>query len=108
VAEINVHIEPRSDESAVGTPLEPAEAGSYIEKVEEISLAIEQTSGCHSIELHKINGKIYLSFHLLINEGVPIAEVHGIAEEMENRLRREFPELGRVVIHAEPHSAAGG
>jgi len=28
--------------------------------------------------------------------------VHGIAEEVENRLRREFPQLGRVVIHTEP------
>jgi divalent metal cation (Fe/Co/Zn/Cd) transporter len=108
VAEINVHIEPRPEESAVGTPLEPAEADPYVERVTRISREFEQTGGCHDIELHRIDGKIYLCFHLLIHAGVPIAEVHGIAEEVENRLRREFPELGRVVIHTEPRPGDGG
>jgi cation diffusion facilitator family transporter len=107
VAEINVHIEPRPEESAVGILLEPIEANPYVEHVQSIGREFEQTGGCHDIELHKINGKIYLSFHLLINAGVPIAEVHGIAEKIENRLRRDFPELGRVVIHTEPRPAGG-
>jgi divalent metal cation (Fe/Co/Zn/Cd) transporter len=34
-----------------------------------------------------------------------LADVHSVTEEMENRLRREFVELGRVVIHAEPFKA---
>jgi cation diffusion facilitator family transporter len=108
VAEINVHIEPLPAESAVGTLLEPFEENSYVERVRLIGREFEQTGGCHDIELHKIDGKVYLSFHLLINAGVPIAEVHGIAEQIENRLRREFPELGRVVIHTEPRPAGGG
>jgi cation diffusion facilitator family transporter len=104
VAEINVHIEPYAEGSVVGAPLDPVEASSYIERVKEIGQELKQTGGCHDIELHKINSKIYLSLHLLINSGVPIAEVHNIAEAMENRLRREYPELGRVVIHTEPQS----
>jgi len=58
--------------------------------------------GSHQIELHEMNGCVYLSFHLLIKANIPIAEVHNIAEEMEARLRNEFPELGRIVIHTEP------
>jgi len=104
VAGINVHIEPRGEESAVGTPLDAAEAQGYVERIRKIGQDIEGTGGCHDIELHRINGKLYLSFHLLIQAETPIADVHSIAEEMENRLRREFPELGRVVIHTEPRS----
>jgi divalent metal cation (Fe/Co/Zn/Cd) transporter len=107
VAEINVHIEPYAEGSVVGAPLDPVQASSYIERVKEIGQELKQTGGCHDIELHKINSKIYLSLHLLINSGIPIAEVHNIAEEMENRLRREYPELGRVVIHTEPQSFDG-
>jgi cation diffusion facilitator family transporter len=102
IVKINAHIEPRADESVVGTPLSPVESVVYAERVEAIGQGLTGTGGCHDIELHRVDGKVYLSFHLLINSGIPIAEVHGIAEQMEGRLRREFPELGRVVIHTEP------
>ena len=105
IAGINAHIEPRSEESGIGVQLEPADAKPYAERVMAIGLEFLQSCGCHDIQLHKVSGKIYMSFHMLVNVGVSIAEVHAIAEEMENRLRRDFPELGRVVIHTEP--AAG-
>ena len=102
VAGVNAHIEPCSRELPVGEPLEPSEAALYVERVEAIGRGLEQARGCQDIELHRMNGKIYMSFHLLIDADVSIAEVHIMAEEMENRLRREFPQLGRVVIHTEP------
>ena len=102
VADINVHIEPRSAESVVGKPLESLKANKYIRRIESIGQELKGSCGCHQIELHEMDGSIYLLLHLLIKADIPIAEVHRIAEEMENRLRREFPELGRVVIHTEP------
>jgi divalent metal cation (Fe/Co/Zn/Cd) transporter len=102
VADINVHIEPQSGAVDRGAPLDPLKANSYIQRVEAIGRELEGSGGSHHIELHEINGAVYLSLHLLIHAGTSIAQVHRIAEEMENRLRREFPELGRVVIHTEP------
>ena len=104
IAEVNAHIEPRAEEPAIGAQLEPAEAMSYSERIGAIARELPQSSGCHDIQLHKIDGKIYLSLHLLVNVGAAIWEVHGIAEDLESKLRREFPELGRVVIHTEPAS----
>ncbi len=104
IAEINAHIEPRAEEPAIGTQLEPAEARSYSERVCAIARELPECSGCHDIQLHKIDGRIYLSLHLLVSAGAAISEAHRIAEEMENRLRLQFPELGRVVIHTEPAS----
>ena len=85
-----------------GALLDPRKADGYIEKVQAISRELKGSGGSHHIEIHEINNNVYLSFHLLINEEISIAEAHAIAEEMESRLRREFPELGRVVIHTEP------
>jgi cation diffusion facilitator family transporter len=104
VAGINAHIEPRGQEPGIGTKLDPEESKSYMERVELISQDLPQCCGCHDIELHKINDRIYLSFHLLVNMKASIGEVHDLAEEIEGRLRGEFPELGRVVIHTEPIS----
>jgi cation diffusion facilitator family transporter len=103
VAGINAHIEPRSDESSVvGAPLSFSEADIYSERIHAIGRELKQPGGFHDIELHRIDGKVYLSFHMSLNVETPMSEVHRIAEEMENRLRLEFPELGRVVIHTEP------
>ncbi len=103
VADINVHIEPCwADEQIHGEQLKPLKADSYIKKVKEIGRALKGSCGCRKIEVHEMNGGIYLSFHLLIKADSPISEVHEIAENMEHSLRREFPELGRVVIHTEP------
>jgi cation diffusion facilitator family transporter len=102
IADINVHIEPRSDESIRGIPLDPLRADAYVKKVESIGNELKGITGSHQIELHEISGAVYLSCHLIIDATIPIVEVHRLAEEMENRLRRGFPELGRVVIHTEP------
>jgi cation diffusion facilitator family transporter len=102
VADINVHIEPRSNEPTRGMPLDSLRADTYIQRITAIEQELKGSGGSHNIELHEMNGRVYLSLHLLINEGISIAEVHDIAEEMESLLRSEFPELGRIVIHTEP------
>lgn len=104
VADVNVHIEPRDQELARGVEFSAREMREYVEWIETIQRGIEYTHGAQDIALQKLNGKIYLSCHLLIDRGRSISQVHGIAEEMEIRLRRELPQLGRVVIHTEPFS----
>ncbi len=102
VADVNVHIEPREEELALGWDVEPGEAARYIERIKAIGREFKHAGGCRDIEVHKLNGRVYLSFHLLISPDRTTAEVHDIAEEVESRLRGEFPQLGRVVIHTEP------
>jgi divalent metal cation (Fe/Co/Zn/Cd) transporter len=102
VADINVHIEPRGNEPVPGMPLDPIKANAYVERIEAIGRGLEGCGGSHQIELHEVSGCVYLALHLVIHGDISIAEVHRIAEEMETRLRLEFPELGRVVIHTEP------
>jgi cation diffusion facilitator family transporter len=103
LADINVHIEPqRGDEVAHGSPLDPQKAELYIRRIKEITRALTGSEGCHRIELHEIGGSVYLAFHLRLSAQTSVAEVHAIAEDMENRLRQEFPDLDRVVIHTDP------
>jgi cation diffusion facilitator family transporter len=104
IADIAVHIEPRSNESVHGTPMDPIKANAYIQRIEAIGRELKGSDGIHQIDLHEVNGCVYLTLHLLICADISIAEVHNIAEEMERHLRLEFPELGRVVIHTEPSS----
>lgn len=103
VADVNVHIEPRAQELVTGAELPPADRARFVERIDAIRAEMPHARACEDIDIQKLNGGIYLAFHLLIDSDLSIADVHSLAEEMENRLRREFPELGRVVIHAEPY-----
>jgi cation diffusion facilitator family transporter len=102
IADINVHIEPRAEALVQGLDLPPDEASTFIERIEAIHRMIPHARACQDIDVQQLAGRVYLAFHLLLDAELSIDEVHAAAEEMENRLRREFPQLGRVMIHTEP------
>ena len=103
VADINVHIEPRALELVSGLELKPVDRSPYLEQIANIAGEIPHTRECQDVIVQRMDGKVYLALHLLIDPDQSVADVHSISEEMENRLRRQFPELGRVMIHAEPY-----
>lgn len=102
IADISAHIEPRNTEATQGRPLDPVKADAYRLRIAANLQGLRPCRGIQNVELHEVEDRIYLSFHLLMDAGIPIAAVHDIAERMEGRLRNEFPELGRIVIHTEP------
>jgi cation diffusion facilitator family transporter len=108
VADINVHIEPRAEELVRGAELPANQAKKYAERVEAIRRELPHTHAIQDLQVQRLNAKVYVSFHVIVDPDSSIAEVHSLSEEMENRLRREFPELGRVVIHAEPFARRDG
>jgi cation diffusion facilitator family transporter len=102
VADVHVHIEPRGEMLSAGTEIPAAEALQYRNRIESLCGELNYCRGCQDVQVHLTKGRVYLSLHLLIDSSRPVAEVHVIAEGLENRLRLEFPQLGRVVIHTEP------
>lgn len=103
VADIHVHIEPRAEALVAGAELSASERAAFVKKINAVRSAIPHARECQDINVQRLDGGLYLAFHLLIDPHLSVSAVHGIAEEMENRLRREFPQLGRVMIHAEPY-----
>lgn len=104
IADVNVHIEPRDPTLVPGIEVAPRDARQYIDRIEAVRNKVDHARGVQDIALQQLNGQVYLSFHLLIDGDQSVTQVHSIAEEVENRLRRELPQLGRVVIHTEPYA----
>jgi cation diffusion facilitator family transporter len=101
VEEVNVHIEPLEDR------VEPAaEAMNVASRMERELLRMARgTPGlmdCHSLEVHKAGRNVYVTMHCTLESDLPVARVHEITEELEFRFRREFPQISKVNIHAEP------
>lgn len=103
VADINVHIEPRSQDLIPGLEMPPAEQAIYIERIQSICAATPHARACRDIDVQRLARGVHVAFHVLVDADLSTAQVHGIADDMERRLRGEFPQLARVMIHTEPH-----
>ena len=56
----------------------------------------------HDIQIKRVRGRIYVSAHCTMSDGLPLSSVHDISTDLEIRFKQEFPELFRVLIHPEP------
>ncbi len=106
VADVNVHIEPRAEVLVAGVELTPAERAEYVRRIEAVLAGVPAARRCYDVDVQRVAGGIYLAFHLQVASELSVAAVHAVTEDVENRLRRELPQLGRVVVHAEPFIVA--
>ncbi len=58
---------------------------------------------CHEIRLYRFDEPgLEAALHCDFPPSLPMVEVHQRTELIEQALRKRFPELGHLVIHAEP------
>jgi cation diffusion facilitator family transporter len=101
LSEIVTHIEPAGDDSATRNASAEDEA-RLCDAILRIADTMELTCRPHQIHAHRVDDELVLSFHCLMDPATDIGSAHSISEQMERALRREVPELERVVIHMEP------
>jgi len=102
LADINVHIEPRDKEMLAAEELSAELARPYTERLAVVVREFPDVRAIQDVRLQRMRCGIYLSFHALMDATRTVTEVHHVAEELETRLRHEFSDLCRVVIHTEP------
>jgi len=100
VAEISTHLEPlaRARVSCEASQDDAQLAAS----VQEIVGRMRQVRDCHDVSVLRVNGKLFVTLHCTLDENLPIAEAHDISTVIEERLRRECPNLAGVTVHVEP------
>jgi divalent metal cation (Fe/Co/Zn/Cd) transporter len=103
---ITTHIEPSSmDVSVEGSP-EPSDEKKVQRKLKQISEQSELPFSVHDLHMWKEEGKLVVVFHCDIDGQTNVARAHALTAEIEGRLRKEVPYLGRVLIHIEPQESA--
>jgi cation diffusion facilitator family transporter len=103
LASVNSHIEP-VEETRPATP-ESGDVEVVRGQVEAVARA--QKLDIHNIEVWLIDDEWHVSLHLLVPYQTPVTDAHRVSEHLEKRLREVIPNLGRVVVHAEPPEATG-
>jgi divalent metal cation (Fe/Co/Zn/Cd) transporter len=101
VCEVNIHLEPLTKNVETVNPVQLTSA-ELESKLAEIAREIPGVLDCHDIEAHQAAGNVFIRCHCTLLPALPLARVHDITEELEFRIRRAFPQVLRVNIHAEP------
>ncbi|MGH9405200.1 MAG: cation-efflux pump [Terriglobia bacterium] len=101
VREVNIHIEPALDH--VEHALEVRWLREQMEKnLLEIARKTPGLLDCHAVEAHEAGGNFVVSLHCTLEPELPLRRVHEITEELELEFRKEYPQVMKLNIHAEP------
>jgi cation diffusion facilitator family transporter len=97
---VQTHLEPLAEPAvaeAVGTGEREAEA-------EALRRIVRDATGVEPRELRLLNTEVGLVAFLTIGMEAdrPLAEAHGLASDVEERIRRTHPAFADVVVHTEP------
>jgi cation diffusion facilitator family transporter len=70
--------------------------------IEFIVNSIEGAKGCHNIRTRGSMNSIYLDLHILVDKNMSIEASHRIADNIEEKIKKEFPSVIDIVVHIEP------
>jgi len=101
VEKVTIHLEEYQPEEVELTDVGHAEA-TLRESIRARVLLDERVLGCSDVTLLKLDGAYNASVTCQVEESTSLDEVHTIVAETENALYREFGQLRRVTIRAEP------
>jgi cation diffusion facilitator family transporter len=88
--DVVVHVEPRGGD------------GGLRERALAAALTVSHVREIHNLTVLDVDGSIEVSLHLKLPGGLSLDRAHGIAEEVEEAIRRQVPEVRTVQTHLEP------
>jgi divalent metal cation (Fe/Co/Zn/Cd) transporter len=100
--EVETHIEPLETQEIGGRAADPA----FVERI-TTSLTRNAALGSalrniHDVRVRHAAGGYFVIFHCHADPSLSVAATHDRVDALERALREEFPEVTRVVSHAEP------
>jgi cation diffusion facilitator family transporter len=102
--EVDTHIEPLEPELPQGTDAAP-------DRVETIKTALARFAAdgaihdIHNVRVRNTDAGEIVNFHCRAAPSMSVIKVHENVDEIERALRRAFPDVKRVISHAEPPRA---
>jgi cation diffusion facilitator family transporter len=105
--EVDTHIEPLQPHDEPGREATPARVADVRQALSEIATHVDQVGEIHDVRVREAEGGEVVNFHCHIDAEVKVSEMHEKVDDLERALRRRFPQIKRVIGHAEPVSRRG-
>ena len=100
--EVETHIEPLQLIGVSGREA-PAERVSAVQaELSKLSSKLRFVREVHDVRVRDTKEGEIVNFHCRVDPSLTVHDVHDNVDELERGLRRRFPEIKRVIGHAEP------
>jgi cation diffusion facilitator family transporter len=90
-SEITVHFEPSWKDV-------PSDS-----KIYEIASGVPGVKGIHNVSQHTSGDSTFVSLHAMVDRQMSLDDAHRISEIIEEKIRKDLPEIDRITIHLEPY-----
>jgi divalent metal cation (Fe/Co/Zn/Cd) transporter len=100
--EIETHIDPMSPHVMAGVDIDPVAREEIIAAVRHHALEVGWLGDIHDVRARETSGGWVVNFHCRVDPAVAVEIVHQAVDQVERRMLVQFPEILRIVGHAEP------
>lgn len=100
--EIETHIDPMSPHVMAGIDIDPAAQEEIVAALNRHALEIGWIGDIHDVRARETSGGRVVNFHCRVDPAVAVETVHQAVDRVERRMLVQFPEILRIVGHAEP------
>jgi divalent metal cation (Fe/Co/Zn/Cd) transporter len=98
-SDIDIHIESASDR--LSRELTGVDTG-LLSYIEHAARSYPEIKLVHRIRIHKIGEQLHVDLRCHFDPNISIDKADSIADDLENSIKREYPQVERVDIHEEP------
>ena len=100
--EVETHIEPLPADIAAGRDAPDARIREIRDALVALASDIPDLGEVHDVRVRDTAEGEIVNFHCRVEPALSVSQVHNAVDRLERRLRRQFPEIQRVIGHAEP------
>jgi len=100
--EVESHIEPLQTHRSAGNDAQPARVEAMRAALETLAREGGALRDIHDVRVRETSEGEIVNFHCDVEPTMRIEQVHEKVDDLERGLRRRFPEIKRVIGHAEP------
>jgi cation diffusion facilitator family transporter len=100
--EVETHIEPLPADILPGRDATPERYAEVREALLALAMDIPDLGEVHDVRVRETTDGEIVNFHCRVNPALSVSAVHDQVDALEQRLRQRFPDIQRVIGHAEP------
>jgi cation diffusion facilitator family transporter len=100
--EVDTHIEPLQLLGIPGRDAPAARVAIIQAALSQVARKLDFVREVHDVRVRETKDGEIVNFHCRVDPGLTVRNVHDKVDELERGLRRRFPEILRVIGHAEP------
>jgi cation diffusion facilitator family transporter len=100
--EVETHIEPLQTYAIAGREAAPARVAAVADALKQFASEIALVGEIHDVRVREAPDGEVVNFHCRVAAGISVREAHDKVDELERRLREQWPSIKRVIGHAEP------